>query len=144
MLEIGPIPRDRYDAVDTLYDRVGYGGKPAADDLVIGAHVDGTLVGVLRLTEEHGLTVLRGMQVDAPFQRQGVGSELLAAAGQALGSRECWCVPHLHLRAFYTKIGFEERPAADAPDFLADRWRRYTESGLGVALMRRTAGLPEM
>ena len=139
MVDIGPVSQDRLDEVDSLYLRVGYSVKPAGGDTIIGAREGGKLVGAVRLAEENGLLVLRGMQVEKPFQKRGVGRKLLMAIGQVIGPRECWCVPYTHLRSFYGKIGFEDWPSSDAPGFLVKRLKGNKESGRQVTLMKRIA-----
>ena len=140
MAEVGPINQEHFDEVLSLYERVGYGGVPASDDLVIGARTAHDLVGVVRLATENGFLVLRGMYVLDEFQRQGIGLAMLHAVEEFLGDRECWCIPYSHLRGFYLRAGFVARPIEAAPDFLAERLKAYTESGRQVILMERAAG----
>lgn len=108
--------------------------------MVIGARSENDLVGVVRLANENGLLVLRGMSVKKEVQRQGIGLRLLVAVEEYLGDRECWCIPYSHLRDFYMAAGFVEWPQASTPDFLVARLKEYVESGREVILMRRVAG----
>ena len=59
-----------------------YGGGIRPEDAVLLAEHDGELIGIVRLTTEEGVVVLRGMQVHPRFQRQGIGKRLLAAVAQ--------------------------------------------------------------
>lgn len=108
-----------------LYARVAYGGGIGPADHLLLAEDDSRLVGLLRLAPEEGVTVLRGMQVVLPYQRQGIGTRLLDAADAAIGPGVCYCIPYRHLTSFYGRIGFEEVEPARAPGFLAARLARY-------------------
>lgn len=59
--------------------RGGYGGGVAAVDTVYVAECGRALVGAVRRTEEHGVLLLRGMQVEPGHQRKGIGTQLLRA-----------------------------------------------------------------
>jgi GNAT superfamily N-acetyltransferase len=130
---------DCLEEVTCFYRQAGYGGIVGEDDTMLGARAAGCLVGVVRLALENSSLVLRGMQVEAEFQRQSTGSKLLEAAVEVIGGRECWCIPYSHLSAFYAKGGFVEVPSSGAPGFLADRLERYRTSGRSVVVMRRPA-----
>ncbi len=55
-------------------------------DVIVTARVDGNLVGVSRaLTDFHYCTYLSDLAVAAPFQRQGIGRELLRRTHEAAG-----------------------------------------------------------
>ena len=77
---------------------------------------NGELIGIVRLTTEEGVVVLRGMQVHPTFQRQGIGKRLLAAVAQELDGKGCFCIPYAHLVGFYGGIGFHLTEPAKAPD----------------------------
>jgi N-acetylglutamate synthase-like GNAT family acetyltransferase len=125
-----------FPGVVELYREWGYrGGVQPRDRLIIAEH-DGQIVGVVRLTREHGHTMLRGMRVQPPYQRSGVGTRMLRLFEQQL-SDECLCVPFAHLLGFYGQIGFREISRDEAPRFLADRARSYEAEGHRVAIMRR-------
>ena len=47
------------------------------EDALLLAEHDGELIGIVRLTTEEGVVVLRGMQVHPRFQRQGTGKDSL-------------------------------------------------------------------
>jgi predicted N-acetyltransferase YhbS len=104
------------------------------------ARIDGVLVGAVRLCEEEGALVLRGMHVAPGEQGNGIGRALLEACCSAIGDRECWCVPYTHLRAFYAAVGFAEVSTGAAPDFLVQRAESYRSQGQGVLVALRPAG----
>lgn len=139
MAVVSLVNKEQYDEVISLYQRVGYGGGLASDDLIVGARIADSLVGVVRLATENELLVLRGMHVRKEFQRQGIGLSLLRTVQDCLGDRECWCLPYSHLRDFYMLAGFSERPPEAAPGFLVARMNSYIELGRQVILMERAA-----
>jgi N-acetylglutamate synthase-like GNAT family acetyltransferase len=107
-------------------------------DVIVMAENEGTLCGVVRLCEEHGVLVLRGMRVSEGRRWQGIGTRLLQAVEPLIGERECFCLPHRHLRSFYGRIGFAEIAASEAPAFLQERCTEYRRDyGLDVIIMRR-------
>jgi GNAT superfamily N-acetyltransferase len=119
-----------------LYREWGYRAGVQPEDRLVVAEYERRVVGVVRLTREHGHTMLRGMRVQPGHQRRGVGSRMLRVFEQQLDS-ECYCVPYAHLLGFYGQIGFREIARNDAPLFLAERARSYEAEGLKVAIMRR-------
>jgi N-acetylglutamate synthase-like GNAT family acetyltransferase len=123
-------------AVVELYREWRYRGGVQPDDRLVVAEHDGRIVGVVRLTREHGHTMLRGMRVQPPYQRSGVGTRMLRLFEQQLED-ECLCVPFAHLLGFYGQIGFQEISRDEAPRFLAERARSYEAEGHRVAIMRR-------
>jgi GNAT superfamily N-acetyltransferase len=122
-----------------FYAERRYGGGIQPEDVVILAERDGELVGIVRLTAEQGVVVLRGMQVDPMFQRQGIGKKLLAAVAQELDDKDCFCIPHAHLVGFYGGIRFRVIEPAKAPTFLRLRLEKYQNRGDGkeYLIMRR-------
>ena len=116
-----------------------YGGGIRPEDSVLLAEHDGELVGIVRLTAEEDVVVLRGMQVHPRFQRQGIGKRLLATVAQELDGRGCFCIPYAHLVGFYGGIGFRAIEPAKAPTFLRLRLERYQDRGDGneYLIMRR-------
>lgn len=118
----------------------GYGGGVRPEDVVYIAESGGELVGVVRRTAEHGVAMLRGMQVAPEWRRRGIGSRMLQALVADLRGAECFCVPYTHLVDFYAAGGFATLPPAEAPAFLQARLAEYLGRGLSVLLMRRPAG----
>jgi N-acetylglutamate synthase-like GNAT family acetyltransferase len=124
-----------------FYAERRYGGGIRLEDSVVLAEHDGDLIGIVRLTAEEGVVVLRGMQVHPKFQRQGIGKRLLATIAQELDGRDCFCIPYAHLVSFYGGIGFRPIDPAKAPTFLRLRLKRYQDrdDGNEYLIMRREA-----
>jgi len=131
---------DDLSRVRRYYEGWQYRGEVRPDDTIMIAEHDGAIIGVVRLAAEHGTTVLRGMRVDSGFQRQGIGTRLLALAGTGL-TGPCYCIPYAHLTGFYGQIGFRVLDPRDAPDFLAERLATYRARAEGqeYLLMHRPA-----
>ena len=122
-----------------FYAERRYGGGIRPEDTVLLAEHDGDLVGIVRLTAEEDVIVLRGMQVHPGFQRQGIGKKLLANVAHELDGRHCFCIPYAHLVCFYSGIGFYVIEPAKAPTFLRQRLQRYQDRSDGneYLIMRR-------
>ncbi len=127
--------------IAAFYELCGYSGGISADDTIFVAVRDSWLVGAVRLCEEQGVVVLRGMQVLARFQRQGIGQSLLDECLPEVNKSFCYCVPFAHLAEFYGANGFERCETGDAPDFLEDRCTNYIEQGHDVLVMGRAPSL---
>jgi GNAT superfamily N-acetyltransferase len=128
---------DELERVRTTYAAWDYGGGADSADTIFVAEGAGEFRGLVRLTCEHGTTMLRGMQVAPDARRQGVGTRLLETFVAQLGGEECYCIPYSHLIAFYGSQGFEVQPRELAPGFLVERLAGYRARGLDVVLMRR-------
>ncbi len=127
-----------FEDVAAFYRRNDYLPEIDRDDSLVVAEREGALCGAVRLCEEHGVLVLRGMRVTQAAQRRGIGTMLLETAAALIGGRECYCVPHRYLCRFYAHIGFEEIEPCRAPPFLQQRWAEYQrEYDLDVIIMRR-------
>ncbi|NYE60177.1 N-acetylglutamate synthase-like GNAT family acetyltransferase [Duganella sp. 1224] len=124
-------------AIAAFYAEAGYGAALDPADMVIIAEENGQLIGAVRLCAEHGVTVLRGMQIRRDHQRQGIGTRLLAACLPHLNQREAYCLPYAHLASFYGTAGFAMVDSAALPDFLAARLASYLAKGQEVIAMRR-------
>ena len=122
-----------------FYAERRYCGGIRPEDGVLLADHDGELVGIVRLTTEGSVVVLRGMQVHPRLQRQGIGKRLLAAVAQGLDGKGCFCIPYAHLVGFYGGIGFHVMEPAKAPTFLQRRLEKYRDRGDGndFLIMRR-------
>lgn len=129
---------EEFQRIVDFYRDNDYEPAISPSDVIVVAENDHTLCGAVRLCEEHDTLVLRGMRVCEDMRRQGIGTLLLQTAETTIGERECFCIPHRHLRAFYGHIGFVKVEAADAPPFLRDRCAEYRRvCGLDVIIMRR-------
>lgn len=76
-----------------FYHGTGYAGGVDPADVVVLAEEEGRIIGALRLCQEQGALVLRGMRVQEEWQRQGVGTRLLQVANERIGTRTCYCLP---------------------------------------------------
>lgn len=132
---------DDREAVARLYAETAYTPHLGGTETLLIAELDGAPIGVLRLVDEYGQLVLRGMRVKAPFQRRGIGTSLLIHAQTEIGARSCYCLPFAHLVTFYSTICF--RPVSDQflPQFLLARAERYRSKGESIAPMFRDAGI---
>jgi N-acetylglutamate synthase-like GNAT family acetyltransferase len=133
-----------FERIAAFYRDNGYGPPINPADVIVVAEVaenEGALCGAVRMCDEHGVLVLRGMRVCEDMRGQGIGTRLLQAVEPVIGARECFCIPHRYLRSFYGRIGFVEIEPTEAPPFLRERWAAYgREYGLDVILMRRPGG----
>jgi GNAT superfamily N-acetyltransferase len=123
--------------VATFYRDRKYRGVLSSDAVVIVAERGAELLGVGRIQPEDGVIVLRGMRVDPPFQRRGVGARILTQLVAEVSERPCYCIPYTHLREFYRRAGFVEVSLDGAPRFLCDRVLEYRAASLDVILMQR-------
>ncbi len=116
--------------IKAFYAAEGYTGPTEPDDDVVLAKQDGEVVGVVRLVDEAGVQLLRGMYVGTDVQRQGIGSRMLAKFEQRLDSGrvdEAFLTCGPHLEGFYRQIGFRlAGPSVSPPDFLVRRRDGYT------------------
>lgn len=133
----GPVQGPERDEAVAFLRREGYTSDVSLADHVFVATVGGELAGVVRLSTEHGVLVLRGMRVRSDLQRKGIGSHLLTRLKDAIAGDLCYCIPFGWLLSFYGSIGFEEVAESSAPAFLAERLQRYRQKGLDVVIMRR-------
>jgi GNAT superfamily N-acetyltransferase len=121
--------------IRAFYDAVGYGGSVSEADIIFAATAGGQVIGVVRLCEEDGVTVLRGMHVAPGYQRRGIGRALLAQCIPWLDRGPAYCLPYEHLVGFYGQAGFVPAAADTLPRFLAERLDRYLLSGQRVIAM---------
>jgi GNAT superfamily N-acetyltransferase len=116
----------------------GYRPAIRPGDLVVLATEGDELCGALRLCEEGGVLVLRGMRVAEPLRRQGIGTQLLSAAEPLIGGRACFCIAHRYLEPFYGRVGFSPADEGQSPSFLRERCAAYQrDDGLDVVILRR-------
>jgi GNAT superfamily N-acetyltransferase len=121
-----------------LYRKTGYSGTVSPDDLVLVAVAQNQIIGAVRLCQEFGTTVLRGMYILKEFQRKGIGTLLLRASEKHLTKCTCYCIPYRHLETFYGQCAFKKIDVLKAPGGMAKRLEEYTSKGLDVILMQRS------
>jgi N-acetylglutamate synthase-like GNAT family acetyltransferase len=129
-------PHDAED-IEAFYRRCDYGGGLSEKDLILIAQSEAQIIGAVRLCSEAGFFVLRGMQVLAPFQRQGIGKQLLQSCTEHLIDRVCYCIPWQHLKSFYQQEGFQEVSPNRVPVLLCERFNNYISREMNVILMCR-------
>ena len=139
MSSIFVIGESGFPQVATLYRECGYHGEISNADTVIVVEVGETVAAAVRLCQESGVIVLRGMQVLPRYQRQGFGSRLLSACVPYLNTGATYCLPYAHLAAFYGVIGFKAVRNEVIPQFLRDRQAGYQSSGIDTISMSRLA-----
>ena len=125
------------DDVKVFYHQCNYGGGLSEKDLIFIAQLESKIVGVVRLCPGTGFLVLRGMQVLGPFQRQGIGKQLLQSCTDHLVGQVCYCIPWQHLSPFYQQAGFQEVLPDKVPVLLRERFKDYLSREMNVILMCR-------
>jgi GNAT superfamily N-acetyltransferase len=140
MVDIELARGKRLATVRAFYASIGYGGGVSEADVVLAAMKNDRVTAAVRLCEEHGVTVLRGMFVAPAYQRQGIGRALLARCSPWLDRSPAWCLPYDHLVDFYREAGFLPAPKETLPPFLRERLDGYLASGQRVLAMWRSAG----
>jgi GNAT superfamily N-acetyltransferase len=130
------VPWDRPRVEAFCHDR-GYRGFVSPEAAIVVAELGLDLVGLGRIQTEGGVLVLRGMRVDLPHRRSGIGTRLLELLVTAIATRACYCIPYSHLRGFYQRAGFIDHETDSAPGFLRARLNEYREAGNDVILMLR-------
>ena len=123
--------------INALYRRCGYSGNVAPKDIVLLAELDGEPVGAVRICEEDGTNVLRGMYLLPAYHRKGIGSKLLQHGESIMPAGDCFCLPYAHLVGFYQQIGFLKIEEKELPRMLQARLASYRSKGLNVIAMRR-------
>jgi predicted N-acetyltransferase YhbS len=127
------------------YARNGYSGGIAEGDVVLVAERDGDVVGVVRLVEEDGHLLLRGMFLDEAERGRGLGGRMLGRLSDAIGERACWLVCGRHLARFYGQVGFRPAPEGESPPHLRERAARYAlDHGPQVILRRDRPSLADL
>ena len=137
MIQVRQARSDERARVEAFYRETDSLVTITPSDAVIMAEDGAAVCGVVRLCHEGGTLVLRGMYLREDARRRGIGTRMLRAAEQLIGSQVCFCIPYSHLRAFYGQIGFVEIDPAEAPSLLRERCAAYVQSGLDAILMRR-------
>jgi N-acetylglutamate synthase-like GNAT family acetyltransferase len=106
-------------------------------EIQVLAEENGVAVGIVRIVDEEGHFVLRGMNVRRNRQRQGIGKQMLVELQEHIDGRDCYCLAFSHLEDFYGTIGFEMIRIDQAPDHLTERLERYISMGLDTIIMKR-------
>lgn len=137
MLEISQAKLHAIETVKAFYSQCVYSGGMNEEDLLFIAQIEEQIIGAVRLCPNTGFFVLRGMQVLAQFQRQGIGTQLLQVCTEQLDNKICYCIPWQHLRSFYQQAGFQKVSPIEVPDLLCERFNNYISKKMKVILMCR-------
>jgi len=137
MLQVSTANNEDYSDITSFYQGCGYSCQLYESDLVIQARENGEVVGAVRLCQEEGKLVLRGMYVSEEKQGLGIGTALLHETSIEIGNRECWCIPYTHLVRLYRRGGFQEAQKGSEPSFLLNRLACYVAKGKSVMLLVR-------
>jgi len=109
------------------------------EQVVLGT-IDGDVVAVAKLAREHGVVILRGVQVSEKWRGQGLGERLMSAVTSRADGEPCYVIALGPLEAFYARAGFV-RETRDVPAFIAERCARYRSNGDDVFVAFRRAGV---
>jgi N-acetylglutamate synthase-like GNAT family acetyltransferase len=123
--------------IKVFYSQCGYGGGLNKEDVILIAQLEQKIIGAVRLCPDNGFSVLRGMQILPPFQRQGIGTQILQSCTEQLVEQVCYCIPWQHLHSFYLQAGFQEVSPVEVPALLRKRFDDYISRGMNVILMGR-------
>jgi len=109
------------------------------EDALLLAEHDGELIGIVRLTTEEGVVVLRGMQVHPRFQRPGKREKTPGGCGPRAGWQRLLLHPVCASRQFLWRNRIPRDGTAKAPTFLRRRLEKYRDCGDGndYLIMRR-------
>jgi len=109
------------------------------EDALLLAEHDGELIGIVRLTTEEGVVVLRGMQVHPRFQRPGKREKTPGGCGPRAGWQRLLLHPVCASRRFLwrnriprdgTREGTHLSPAAAGEVSRPRRWERLSHHAL--------------
>jgi N-acetylglutamate synthase-like GNAT family acetyltransferase len=117
-----------------FYKRNQYKGKVKESDKVwVLTQIDGNVVGAVRLCQQAGFTMLRGVWIERELRAKGLGSQLLRYLQSSGELHGCYCFPYLHLEQFYARHGF--RRIKSVPVALQLILERYNRHSTQVLLM---------
>ncbi len=124
----------------TFYKSANYHAPLTSKDIFFAAYDSDTMVGLVRLTHEEGVHVLRGMQVKPAYQFLGIGTHLIRMLETTINQQGCFCIPHAWLDKFYGQIGFVTVDQFEkVPPFLVNRYREVKVKYPHLILMERPA-----
>jgi len=97
-----------------------------------------SIIAALRLCPLGNSWLLRSMCVDQPFQRHGVGRQMLKLLKAELATTNCYCFAWSHLQDFYQQAGFSLIDIDQASDEIANRFKQYADNNRDIQLMQFT------
>ncbi|MDX1453078.1 MAG: GNAT family N-acetyltransferase [Oleiphilaceae bacterium] len=96
------------------------------------------MIACVQIDREHNYYFLRAMVVAKNYRRQGLASQLLNAVAPYISTKDCWCLPFVHLVSLYQTAGFSEHDETTIPPTISTRLQRYHAQGkLLVAMCKR-------
>ena len=101
MISIRVFDNEDLSAVQKFYSEMEYSGGLNPSDRLVIAKEESRIIGVLRVCEEQGHLLLRGMRVRPDRRGQGIGELMLAVAETVIGQRTCYGLAYPDLVAFY-------------------------------------------
>ncbi|TDR73553.1 GNAT family N-acetyltransferase [Paludibacterium purpuratum] len=123
-------------SVVRLYDEGGYDGRYQASDFLLLALSGQQAVGVVRLVQDQGYTLLRGLYIGKDWRGRGIGRRLLAAAAGHL-TTPCYCLAQSSLLGLFAAQGFIPCDDSISPPFLLERRHRYGWTGKTYHILYR-------
>ncbi len=132
---------DELEKVNAFYKSCGYYASANPADVAYIAEDENSIIGVVRLSDENEIPVLRGMFVDKHYQRKGIGKLMLFHFEKALPNQDCYCLPYSHLLDFYGTIGFRQIDKNDLPPHFQQRLEQYLADGLKMTAMKRAISM---
>lgn len=137
-IELKKLGSHDFEKAQKFYQSVDYVQPLDPESIYYGAFHDREIVGLVRLTHENNIKVLRGMQIRATHQFLGIGTRLIKMLETDLGKEDCFCLPYGWLENFYGQIGFKTISAEQSvPQFLVERFIEYQKKYPDFILMRR-------
>ncbi len=132
--------QDEFERLSKFYELCGYKGGFKKDDTILVSknNKKDEIVGVVRICNENGALVLRGMQVHPGYQSKGIGTLLLEECNKVISERECYVVPYSNLEELYSKIDFYTVFEKDIPYFITERVKKYRKMGIDVIVMKKS------
>ena len=130
MINIRQAKKDELDEVISFYNSQDYKGTEGMDgsEFTLVAEDDNKFIGVVRLVTENGIKVMRGMFIDEPYQRRGIGKQFISLMNEELSNSECYCICKSHLENFVSGAGFKKIEPSDAPPHLLERYQKYMKN----------------
>lgn len=135
--------KEELDDIIGFYRSQNYHGTDTMDgsEFTLVAEDNNRIIGVVRLVVEEGALILRGMFIDKPYQRQGIGKQMLDLMDVEIGERECYCICKEYLERFLGDIGFSKIKPEKGPEHLTERYNQYTQKvDVGPLVMVKRKG----
>ena len=123
-----------YREIELFYNTVGEDDVVDSSEIVFVAKEENRIIGAVRLVFEHGVLVMRTLNVAEENQQKGVGIYLVRTLISEVAGRRCYCLAYPHLKGFYEQFGFKQVEPETLPTFLFDRFSEYNRSFAVIAM----------